>query len=216
MRLLPLVAAATAAFLVVACSSPTPPRGVTVVNNFDAKRYLGTWYEIARLDHRFERGLTRVQAQYALNADGSVQVINRGYDPVRQRWQQATGVAKFMGSSDTGLLKVSFFRPFYGTYAVFALDHEQYQYAVISGPSHDYLWILARTPTLTDSLKQQLVEKAQAAVVNAKRKYDGSVAALKDLLDKRDALRRDELITVILKSNKPYEEILQFIKDDSQ
>ena len=57
MRLLPLVAAATAAFLVVACSSPTPPRGVTVVNNFDAKRYLGTWYEIARFDHRFERGL---------------------------------------------------------------------------------------------------------------------------------------------------------------
>ena len=63
---------------------------------------------------------------------------------------------------------------------------------------------------------EQKIEKAQAAVVNAKRKYDGSVAALKDLLDKRDALRRDELITVILKSNKPYEEILQFIKDDSQ
>ncbi len=147
--------------LSVGCT--TLPEQVKPVDHFELSRYLGTWYEIARLDHRFERGLTRVQAQYALNADGSVQVINRGYDPVRQRWQQATGVAKFMGSSDTGLLKVSFFRPFYGTYAVFALDHEQYQYAVISGPSHDYLWILARTPTLTDPLKQQLVEKAQAA-----------------------------------------------------
>ena len=147
--------------LSVGCT--TLPEQVKPVDHFELSRYLGTWYEIARLDHRFERGLTRVQAQYALNADGSVQVINRGYDPVRQRWQQATGVAKFMGSSDTGLLKVSFFRPFYGTYAVFALDHEQYQYAVISGPSHDYLWILARTPTLTDPLKQQVVEKAQAA-----------------------------------------------------
>lgn len=147
--------------LSVGCT--TLPEQVKPVDHFELSRYLGTWYEIARLDHRFERGLTRVQAQYALNADGSVQVINRGYDPVRQRWQQATGVAKFMGSSDTGLLKVSFFRPFYGTYAVFALDQANYQYAVISGPSHDYLWILARTPTLTDPLKQQLVEKAQAA-----------------------------------------------------
>lgn len=153
--------------LSVGCT--TLPEQVKPVDHFELSRYLGTWYEIARLDHRFERGLTRVQAQYALNADGSVQVINRGYDPVRQRWQQATGVAKFMGSSDTGLLKVSFFRPFYGTYAVFALDQEQYQYAVISGPSHDYLWILARTPTLTDSLKQQLVEKAQAAGFDTKQ-----------------------------------------------
>lgn len=150
-------------FLSLSVGCTTLPEQVKPVDHFELSRYLGTWYEIARLDHRFERGLTRVQAQYALNADGSVQVINRGYDPVRQRWQQATGVAKFMGSSDTGLLKVSFFRPFYGTYAVFALDHEQYQYAVISGPSHDYLWILARTPTLPEALKQQLVEKARAA-----------------------------------------------------
>lgn len=141
----------------------TLPAQVTPVDHFELQRYLGTWYEIARLDHRFERGLTRVQAQYALNADGSVQVINRGYDPVRQRWQQATGVARFMGSPGTGLLKVSFFRPFYGTYAVFALDHADYQYAVIAGPSHDYLWILARTPTLAEPLKQQLVEKARTA-----------------------------------------------------
>lgn len=91
MRLLPLVAAATAAFLVVACSSPTPPRGVTVVNNFDAKRYLGTWYEIARFDHRFERGLEKVTATYSLRDDGGLNVINKGYNPDREMWQQSEG-----------------------------------------------------------------------------------------------------------------------------
>nr|EKW6673077.1 lipocalin family protein [Klebsiella pneumoniae] len=75
MRILPVVAAVTAAFLVVACSSPTPPKGVTVVNNFDAKRYLGTWYEIARFDHRFERGLDKVTATYSLRDDGGGEAV---------------------------------------------------------------------------------------------------------------------------------------------
>lgn len=87
MRILPVVAAVTAAFLVVACSSPTPPKGVTVVNNFDAKRYLGTWYEIARFDHRFERGLDKVTATYSLRDDGGINVINKGYNPDREMWQ---------------------------------------------------------------------------------------------------------------------------------
>lgn len=91
MRLLPVVAAVTAAFLVVACSSPTPPKGVTVVNNFDAKRYLGTWYEIARLDHRFERGLEQVTATYSLRDDGGINVINKGYNPDRGMWQKTEG-----------------------------------------------------------------------------------------------------------------------------
>ncbi|HCQ7177643.1 TPA: lipocalin family protein, partial [Enterobacter cloacae] len=88
MRILPVIAAVTAAFLVVACSSPTPPSGVTVVSNFDAQRFLGTWYEIARLDHRFERGLEKVTAHYSSMDDGGIQVINRGYNPDRQMWQQ--------------------------------------------------------------------------------------------------------------------------------
>lgn len=114
MRLLPLVAAATAAFLVVACSSPTPPRGVTVVNNFDAKRYLGTWYEIARFDHRFERGLEKVTATYSLRDDGGLNVINKGYNPDREMWQQSEGKAYFTGAPTRAALKVSFFGPFYG------------------------------------------------------------------------------------------------------
>ena len=107
MRLLPLVAAATAAFLVVACSSPTPPCGVTVVNNFDAKRYLGTWYEIARFDHRFERGLEKVTATYSLRDDGGLNVINKGYNPDRGMWQQSEGKASFTGAPTRAALKVS-------------------------------------------------------------------------------------------------------------
>ncbi len=118
MRLLPLVAAATAAFLVVACSSPTPPRGVTVVNNFDAKRYLGTWYEIARFDHRFERGLEKVTATYSLRDDGGLNVINKGYNPDREMWQQSEGKAYFTGAPTRAALKVSFFGPFYGGYTL--------------------------------------------------------------------------------------------------
>lgn len=114
MRILPVIAAVTAAFLVVACSSPTPPSGVTVVSNFDAQRFLGTWYEIARLDHRFERGLEKVTAHYSSMDDGGIQVINRGYNPDRQMWQQSTGKAYFTGDPRRAALKVSFFGPFYG------------------------------------------------------------------------------------------------------
>ena len=161
MRLLPLVAAATAAFLVVACSSPTPPRGVTVVNNFDAKRYLGTWYEIARFDHRFERGLEKVTATYSLRDDGGLNVINKGYNPDRGMWQQSEGKAYFTGEPTTAALKVSFFGPFYGGYNVIRLD-DKYQYALVSGPNRDYLWILSRTPTIPDAVKQDYLNTARS------------------------------------------------------
>ena len=98
MRILPVVAAVTAAFLVVACSSPTPPKGVTVVTPFDATRYLGTWYEIARFDHRFERGLEQVTATYRLRDDGGLNVTNKGYNPDRAMWQKTEGKAYFTGA----------------------------------------------------------------------------------------------------------------------
>ncbi|EBI2673593.1 hypothetical protein DDU43_18880 [Salmonella enterica] len=132
MRILPVVAAVTAAFLVVACSSPTPPKGVTVVNNFDAKRYLGTWYEIARFDHRFERGLDKVTATYSLRDDGGINVINKGYNPDREMWQKTEGKAYFTGDPSRAALKVSFFGPFYGGYNVIALDRE-YRHALVCG-----------------------------------------------------------------------------------
>ncbi|MBZ0057914.1 MULTISPECIES: lipocalin family protein [Leclercia] len=159
MRILPVIAAVTVAFLVVACSSPIPPRGVTVVHPFDVQRYLGTWYEIARFDHRFERGLEKVTANYSQMNDGGIQVINRGYNPERGMWQKVTGKAYFTGASDTAALKVSFIGPFYGSYNVIGLDKD-YRHALVCGPDRDYLWILSRTPTISDEMKQTLLNSA--------------------------------------------------------
>ncbi len=142
------------------------PDKVKPVNNFELDRYLGKWYEIARLDHSFERGLTKVTAEYSLNDNGSVSVINRGYSTQDNQWKTAKGIAYFIDSPTDGLLKVSFFRPFYGTYAIFELDHANYQYAVISGPNHSYLWILSRTPSLSYTIKKQLIQKAADAGFN--------------------------------------------------
>ena len=142
------------------------PDKVKPVEYFDLTRYLGKWYEIARLDHSFERGLNKVTAEYSLNDNGSVKVINRGYSEQDKQWQEATGVAYFIDSPNNGLLKVTFFRPFYGTYAIIELDHDNYQYAVVSGPNHSYLWILSRTPSLSDMVKKQLIQKAADAGFN--------------------------------------------------
>ncbi|MCU6669308.1 outer membrane lipoprotein Blc [Enterobacteriaceae bacterium H4N4] len=159
MRILPVIAAVAAAFLVVACSSPTPPPGVTVVTPFEAQKFLGSWYEIARFDHRFERGLQKVTANYSPMSDGGIQVINRGYNPERRMWQKVTGKAYFTGSPNVAALKVSFFGPFYGGYNVIALD-SNYRHALVCGPDRDYLWILSRTPTISDDVKQQLLNTA--------------------------------------------------------
>jgi apolipoprotein D and lipocalin family protein len=122
------------------------PDNVSPVSGFDADRYLGAWYEIARLDHSFERGLEQVTAEYSLRDDGGIKVINQGYDKVKQRWGKAEGKAYFVGDRDVGRLKVSFFGPFYGGYNIIDLDHDGYQYALVCGPNTAYLWILARQP----------------------------------------------------------------------
>lgn len=146
--------------LMTACST-LPPEGVTPVTGFDVQRYAGRWYEIARLDHSFERGLTDVSAHYRLRTDGSVEVINRGFDPSADRWRQATGRALFIGASDVGSLKVSFFGPFFGGYHVVELD-PQYRWSLVSGPDRSYLWILARERTLPAQVREALVARARA------------------------------------------------------
>ena len=105
--------ALVSALALLACST-MPPDGMRPVDSFEINRYLGQWYEIARLDHSFERGMSDVSATYQLQDDGSVKVINRGFDTQRQAWKEAIGRAKFIGDSGTGALKVSFFGPFYG------------------------------------------------------------------------------------------------------
>lgn len=138
------------------------PENVKPVDNFRLESYLGTWYEIARLDHSFERGLTRVSADYSLRDDGGVRVLNRGYSEATKTWKEAEGKAYFVEGPDRGYLKVSFFGPFYGSYVVFGLDHENYQYSLVCGPDKSYLWILARTPVISEELKATLTAKAQA------------------------------------------------------
>ncbi|KQT34004.1 lipocalin family protein [Methylophilus sp. Leaf414] len=137
----------------------------TIVRSFDPAQYLGTWYEIARLDNRFEKGLEQVTANYTLQDDGSIKVVNRGFDPQKKDWSEAVGKAKFIDpanadGSRTGRLKVSFFGPFYGDYNILILDKPYYNYALVSSGS-EYLWILSRTPQLTYPIKQHLIAKAK-------------------------------------------------------
>jgi apolipoprotein D and lipocalin family protein len=138
------------------------PENIKPVAQFELPRYLGTWYEIARLDHSFERGLSHVTANYSVRDDGGVKVINRGYSQEDQAWKEAEGKAYFVDTPDIGYLKVSFFGPFYGSYVVFELDKENYNYALISGPDKDYFWILARQPQLEPELLQRLIAQAKS------------------------------------------------------
>ncbi|MFT5131972.1 MAG: apolipoprotein D and lipocalin family protein [Gammaproteobacteria bacterium] len=147
-------------FLLTACIGV--PDGVEPVRGFELDRYLGRWYEIARLDHSFERGLSKVTADYSLRDDGGVKVINRGYDAEKRKWDEAEGKAYFIGAKDVGQLKVSFFGPFYGAYNIVELDKDGYGYALVVGPDLDYLWILSRTPTLPQTVIDELVVKAKS------------------------------------------------------
>lgn len=156
-RLLPL---ALIVFLLGGCTSV--PDGVRPVHGFELPRYLGAWYEIARLDHRFERGLTDVSATYSPGDEGGIRVLNRGFDARSQTWKTAEGKAFFIGPTDIASLKVSFFGPFYGGYHIFALDPD-YRWAMLSGPSRDYLWILARTPQLPETDLRALLLQARQA-----------------------------------------------------
>lgn len=148
-----------AAVTLAACTSP--PEGVTPVTPFDVSRYTGKWYEVARLDHSFERGLTDVSAAYKIQPDGSVEVVNRGYSTAKGEWKQANGKALFTGDANRASLKVSFFGPFYGGYHVIALDQAGYRWSMVIGPNRDYLWILSRDKVLPDAVRMQLLAQAK-------------------------------------------------------
>jgi len=139
------------------------PENIQPVGNFKLERYLGKWYEIARLDHSFEQGLSKVTADYSEREDGGVRVLNRGYSVKESKWKEAEGKAYFVKGPELGYLKVSFFGPFYGAYIVFELDHENYQYSLVSGPDKSYFWILARTPQIKEETRAILVAKAAAS-----------------------------------------------------
>jgi apolipoprotein D and lipocalin family protein len=142
------------------------PEGVYPVEGFDINQYSGKWYEIARLDHSFERGLNNVTAQYYLRDDGVVKVINRGFSPAENKWKEAEGKAYFVKDPNVGYLKVSFFGPFYGSYVVFELDKENYQYAFVTSRSKSYLWFLSRSPTVSTELLDRFVKTSKGLGFN--------------------------------------------------
>ena len=137
------------------------PEGVEPVNNFKLESYLGRWYEIARLDHSFERGLHQVTADYSVRDDGGIRVINSGRSAQTGERSEAEGRAYFVENEDVGYLKVSFFGPFFGSYIIFDLDAD-YQYAFVAGNSTDYLWLLARTPQVSDQVVARFLSRAEA------------------------------------------------------
>jgi len=155
-----LCAIAAAALAALSACATGIPEGVSTVDGFDSGRYIGTWHEIARLDHSFERGLSDVSATYTAREDGGLDVVNRGYDRAKGKWRQAEGRAYFIEGREQGRMKVSFFRPFYGAYNIIALDKEGYAYALVCGPNRSYLWILARGRGLDKATLDSLVARA--------------------------------------------------------
>lgn len=147
-----------AAVMMIGCTAI--PENLKPVTGFEAERYLGKWYEIARLDHRFERHLTNVSATYTRGENGEIRVLNKGYNTKSGQWKQIEGHARFLEEENVGSLKVSFFGPFYGGYHIIALDRQDYGYSMVTGPSRAYLWILSRNTTLDETVFADLISKA--------------------------------------------------------
>lgn len=147
------------------CSSKQIPEKATAVQNFDKAKYLGKWYEIARLDFVFEKGLDNTTAEYSLKDNGMIKVDNKGYNIKKDKWQESIGKAKFAGAENVGMLKVSFFGPFYAAYNVIAID-DNYKYALVAGKNLKYLWILSREKTIPETIKTDYLKKATAIGYN--------------------------------------------------
>lgn len=155
-----------AAIMFTSCASI--PKGVKPVKPFDIKKYLGTWYEIARFDYRFEKNLDNVTADYAIKKNGKIRVVNAGYNYKSEEWKSSVGKAKFSRDSDKGALKVSFFGPFYTGYNVIALAGD-YEYALVAGKNFKYLWILSRVHTIPESVKNEFLIKAKSLGFDTER-----------------------------------------------
>ena len=147
------------ATLITSCGASIP-KNATPVQNFNLNKYLGSWYEIARFDFRFEKDMNNVMAQYSLNKKNNVTVLNSGYNYKKEEWVSAEGVAKFRDDKNSAALKVSFFGPFYSGYNVIALDSD-YKYALVAGKNLDYLWILSREKSIPEDIKAEYLKIAQ-------------------------------------------------------
>ena len=138
------------------CRSTRQSVDLTPVTNVDLPRYLGQWYEIARLDHWFERGMSYTKANYAMREDGDIQVVNTGLKDGKIK----TSIGRAKCTDQQGLLRVSFFRPFFGDYRILWLD-DDYQHVLVGGGDSSYLWILSRTSTIDLSIKNSILAEAR-------------------------------------------------------
>ena len=145
-------------FIFNSCS--TIPKNAQAVKPFDKEKYLGKWFEIARLDFKFEKNLNNTTANYSLNDNGTIKVVNKGYNTKKEKWQDAEGKAKFVGDSNIAMLKVSFFGPFYAGYNVIAID-DDYKYALVAGRNLEYLWILSRETSIPENIKNDYLKVAK-------------------------------------------------------
>lgn len=167
-RIFAVTVIATGVIAAVSGCAVSIPRGIQPVAGFDVKRYMGTWYELARIDHRFEIGLSRTSAHYSLGKDGIVAVINRGYSEEKGSWRESVGKAHFLGGPDVAALKVSFFGPFYGGYNIVHLD-DDYETALVIGSSLEYFWLLSRSKSIPDRKFKKLLSRAQEIGVDLNR-----------------------------------------------
>lgn len=161
-RILGLGVLAVATLWMVTSCSVKVPENISVVKDFDVKAYEGKWFEIARFDFKHEKDLKNVTANYTLNGDGSIQVVNKGYNYVKNKWEESKGKAKFNGSDKEGALKVSFFGPFYGGYNVVDME-PAYENVLIFGENTDYIWILSRNKSIPENVKDKFLKQAKDA-----------------------------------------------------
>ena len=154
-----IVALTAFSFLFAPCEAAPPKLDNTVIPHFELEKFLGKWYEIARFDHKFERDLHYVTAEYSLREDGKVKVLNTGYKNGEKK--QAEGKAKIVEPElQNGYLKVAFFLFFYADYRILLLD-DDYQYALIGSKKDNYLWIMSRTPELDEDIKYRILREAR-------------------------------------------------------
>ena len=155
--------------ITTSCKGQITMTDKSVVSEFGLEKYLGTWYEIARYNHRFERGLVGVTATYSMRNDGKINVVNAGYrDSLNGKFSQATGKAKIPDPAVPARLKVSFFLFFYGDYYVMELD-KNYQWAVVGSRTDKYLWILSRTPELDPSVYSDILNRIKKRGYNTEQ-----------------------------------------------
>lgn len=156
------LAAAAALAALAGCAAPGGAPPLATVERVDLQRYYGTWYEIAAIPNRFQRGCVATRATYAAREDGRVRVVNECRDgSLDGAWRRIEGVAYPAEPGDASRLRVQFFWPFAGDYWILALD-PNYRYALVGHPSRDYLWILSRSPSLEPAVYDRLVALAGA------------------------------------------------------